>query len=135
MSTDQLKPGYNIIEMDSLDDYSFPESKMGIIEFLRSIDRSLEIKEHLTILGLDSLLFTSYDSIEVCKVIRNVLSRARNDIPQGLIVVFPVEGELRNHNPRLVKSPHDISLIPLFGNRIEKESSVRAYSPFNIEPG
>lgn len=136
MKSDQFNPGYNVVEKDLLNEYPFiPEKELGLIEFLRILRTGQKIDSHIRVLGLDSVLFKSEKPEETCKVIRNILSKAREDIPPGLIIVFPIDAELRNHNPRIFKDSNNVKLNHLFGNRIQKEVSGRAHSSFNIEPG
>jgi len=133
---DHAQPGYNIIESQYLRNYIIPEDTMGFIQFMRNIHRKrLNKKAEYLVTGLDRILYESETPKEVAKTIREELVEARKWIPRGLVVIFPIEGELRGREdyPILHLSDVDIDLRQLFGNRIERKSVARCFASFDIE--
>ena len=133
---DNAQPGYNIIESKYLKNYIVPEEKMGLMQFMRNIKRKkVNNRSEYIITGLDRIIYESKNAKETLRIIRKELVKAKRWIPRGLVLFFPVEGELggKEDRPHLTFHNIEVDLKQLFGNRIERKSIIRCHASFDIE--
>lgn len=111
---------YNLIKQDKIE---FPcQETIGLIEFLRRVQRQERLPDSLRVQGLDAVLEEAQDTTETAKVMRNLLAkRSEYMARQGSLVVFPVRASLEEAGgPRMYVGSKPIDLSHLFGNRLER---------------
>ena len=135
--TDRAQPGYNIVEAQYLSNYIIPKDKIGFIQFMRQLrKKQLNKKSEYLVKGLDKILGEIEDIETIAKVVREELANAREWIPRGIVLLFPVQGELRGRvNEPILHLDNKINcdLKQFFGNRIERKGVARCFASFEIE--
>jgi len=125
-----MEVGYNLVERRLIGkEFEEIEDKLSVIEFLRRLKRKQEIKPRICVIGLDeALLGDKY----IAGYIREVLVDSIN-ILRTYIIQFQMNGLLTfNREPKIRYRGKEISLTPLFGNRIKMKSIGYFHSPVNI---
>jgi hypothetical protein len=120
-----MTTNYNLIEEDE-DSYRCEET-VGLIEFLRRVQRKEALPNPLRVTGLDTVLGEAEDTTATAAVIRNVLaSRSEWMARQDVFVVFPMWADLEEaghpvaYLPKRGTSPKHVQLSALFGNRLTR---------------
>lgn len=111
---------YNLIEQDK-DGFRCQET-VGLVEFLRRVQRKEPLPKSLRVQGLETVLEEAQDTTETAKVMRNLLA-GRNEYMgrQNAFVVFSVRANLEEAgSPRMYVRDKRIDLRDLFGNRLER---------------
>jgi hypothetical protein len=122
--------GYNLVERKLLGkEFEEIEEKISIIEFLRMLQRKQAIKPKISVIGFDEVLLSEG---KISSYIRSILVRSTN-ILWNHIIQFPINGELvLNQEPKIRYKHKEISLTPIFGNRLMPKAIGYFHSPFNI---
>jgi hypothetical protein len=122
--------GYNLVERKLLGkEFEEIEEKISIIEFLRMLQRGQTIKPKISVIGFDEVLLSEG---KISSYIRNILVRSTS-ILWNHIIQFPINGELvLNREPKIRYMGREISLTPIFGNRLMSKAVGYFYSPLNI---
>jgi len=125
-----MEVGYNLVERAFLGkEFEEMEDRLSIIEFLRRLKRRQRIKPRICVTGLDEALIGDES---VAEYIREILVESTN-ILRTCIVQFPLNGSLIfNRTPKIKYKGREISLTPIFGNRITMKSMGFFHSPVNI---
>lgn len=120
-----MATNYNLIEKGE-DSYRYEET-VGLVEFLRRVQRKEALPNPLRVAGLDTVLEEAEDTTATAAVIRNVLaSRSEWMARQDVFVVFPMWADLEESGhpvaylPKGSKSPKRVRLSALFGNRLTR---------------
>lgn len=116
---------YNLVEQER-DDYRCQRT-VGLIEFLRRVEREEPLPNPVRVSGLDVVFSIAEDTSQTAKVMRNLLAeRSPYMASQGTFVVFPVRGSLEESGgPKLYLPGKTVDLRNLFGNRLERISRYR----------
>jgi hypothetical protein len=125
-----MEVGYNLIERKSIGkEFEEIEEKMSIIEFLRRLHRKQNINPKISVTGLEEALLTG---TETARYIRRMLIKSIATL-RTYIIQFPINGELTlNKEPKIRYRSKEISLTPIFGNRIKPLTIGFFHSPPNI---
>ena len=125
-----MEVGYNLIERKLMGkEFEEIEEKMSIIEFLRRLHRREAINRKISVTGLEEALLTG---IETATYIRRTLVNSIAML-RTHIIQFPINGELTlNREPKIRYRSKEISLTPIFGNRIKTKTIGFFHSPPNI---
>ena len=123
---------YNLVEREK-DDYPC-EATMGLIEFLRRVQRKEPLPNPIRACGLDVVLSVADDTTETAIVIRNLLAqRSEYMAHQRTFVVFPVRGSLEESGgPKLYLSNKVVDLRDMFGNRLDRATRHRFVAKCNL---
>ncbi len=120
-----MATNYNLIERDQ-DNYRCEET-VGLVEFLRRVQRQEPLPNPLRVTGLDTVLEEAEDTARTAGVIRNLLAeRSEWMARQDVFVVFPMWADLEEaghpvaHLPKDSTSPKRVRLSVLFGNRLTR---------------
>lgn len=111
---------YNLIEQDK-DEFRYQET-VGLVEFLRRVQREELLPKSLRVQGLETVLEEAQDTTETAKLIRNLLAM-RNEYMgrQNPFIAFSVRASLEEaRGPRMFVGDKRIDLRDLFGNRLER---------------
>lgn len=111
---------YNLVEHDK-DDYSCQRT-MGLIEFLRRVQREGPLPISVRVSGLDVVLSVGEDTSQTAKVMRNLLAEHSDYMArQRTFVVFPLRGSLEESGgPKLYLGNKAVDLRDMFGNRLDR---------------
>jgi len=125
-----MEVGYNLVERKYLGkEFEEISEKISIIEFLRRLQRGQIIKPKISVVGLDEVLLSGG---KISFYIRSLLVKSTG-ILWNHIIQFPIDGDLvLNREPKIMYRGREISLIPIFGNRLVPKADGYFYSPFNI---
>jgi hypothetical protein len=122
--------GYNLVERKHLGkEFEEISEKISIIEFLRRLHRRQAVKPKISVVGLDEALLSDG---KISLYIRGLLVRSTS-LLWNHIIQFPIDGDLvLNREPKIRYRGREISLIPIFGNRIVPKADGYFHSPLNI---
>lgn len=122
--------GYNLIEAKLIGkEFEEIKEKISIIEFLRRLQRKQMISQKISVSGLGNVLLAGEETL---RFIRKVLTSSTNML-RTHIIQFPIRGELTlNREPKMRYRTREISLTPIFGNRIKLKTIGYFHSPPNI---
>jgi hypothetical protein len=122
--------GYNLVERKHLGkDFEEISEKISVIEFLRKLQRRQTIESKISVVGLDEALLSG-DKISL--YIRSLLVRSTG-LLWNHIIQFLIDGDLvLNREPKIRYRGREISLTPIFGNRLAPKADGHFHSPFNI---
>jgi len=125
-----MEVGYNLIERKLMGkEFEEIKEKMSIIEFLRRLHRRQTINQKISVTGLEEVLLTGP---ETARYIRGILINSTNTL-RTHIIQFPINGELTlNKEPKIRYKSKEISMTPIFGNRIKLKTIGFFHSPPNI---
>lgn len=132
---------YNLIEQDQ-DTFRCQET-MGLVEFLRRVQRREPLPNSLRIQGLDAVLKEAQDTTETARVMRNLLAM-RNEYMarQNVLVVFPMRADLEESGrqavarlPKGSKKPKKFYVRDLFGNRWQRPNAYSFKAGYNLTRG
>jgi len=125
-----MEVGYNFVERKLLGkEFEEIEEKMSIVEFLRRLNRKHAIDQKISVTGFEEALLTEGDAANyIRKILKTSISILRTRIMQ-----FPINGELTlNREPKIRFKSRELSLTPIFGNRIKPKTIGYFHSPPNI---
>ena len=125
-----MEVGYNLIER-KLIGKGFEEikDKISIIEFLRRLRRRQTINQKIAVTGLEEALLAGE---ETARYIRKILVDSTSML-RVHIIQFPINGEIvLNREPKIRYKAKEVSIAPIFGNRIKPKTIGYFYSPPNI---
>jgi len=127
LTTMKMKAGYNLVEKRSIGkEFEEIKDKMSIIEFCRKLKRNEQIKKMISVTGLEEALALGD---EIARYIRGILVNSVGML-RGHIIQFPINGELRLYKePKIKYKDSEISLTPIFGNRLKQERPGFFHSP------
>jgi len=122
--------GYNFVERKHIGrEFEEIGGKISIIEFLRRLQRRQAINPKISVAGLDEML---YLDVKISSYIRGILVKSTG-ILWNHIIQFPIDGDLvLNREPKIRYRGKEISLTPIFGNRLVPKADGYFHSPFNI---
>ena len=122
--------GYNLIEAKLIGkEFEEIKERISIIEFFRRLQRKQMISQKISVGGLGDALLTGKETL---RYIRKVLTSSTNML-RTHIIQFPIHGELTlNREPKMRYKAREISLTPIFGNRIKLKTIGYFHSPPNI---
>jgi hypothetical protein len=122
--------GYNFVERKYLGkEFEEINEKMSIIEFLRRLHRRQAMKPKISVVGLDEVLLSDD---KISSYIRSLLVKSIG-LLWNHIIQFPINGDLvLNREPKIRYKGKEISLTPIFGNRLVLKADGYFHSPFNI---
>jgi hypothetical protein len=125
-----MEVGYNLVERKLLGkEFEEINEKISIIEFLRRLQREQALELKISVVGLDELLLSGD---KISSYVRSLLVKSTG-ILWNHIIQFPIDGELvLNREPKIKYRGREISLTPIFGNRLMPKADGYFYSPFNI---
>jgi hypothetical protein len=125
-----MEVGYNLVERKHLGkEFEEISEKISIIEFLRRLQREQALELKISVVGLDELLLSGD---KISSYVRSLLVKSTG-ILWNHIIQFPIDGELvLNREPKIKYRGREISLTPIFGNRLMPKADGYFYSPFNI---
>jgi hypothetical protein len=125
-----MEVGYNLVERKLLGkEFEEISEKISIIEFLRRLQRGQALELKISVVGLDELLLSGD---KISSYVRSLLVKSTG-ILWNHIIQFPIDGELvLNREPKIKYRGREISLTPIFGNRLMPKADGYFYSPFNI---
>lgn len=125
-----MEVGYNLVERKLVGkEFEVINEKMSIIEFLRRLRKGQVIEKKISVVGLDELMLSGN---EISSYIRSLLVESTG-ILWNRIIQFPVDGDLvLNREPKIKYRGREISLTPIFGNRLVPKATGYFYAPFNI---
>jgi hypothetical protein len=125
-----MEVGYNLVERKLLGkEFEEISEKISIIEFLRRLQRGQALELKISVVGLDELLLFGD---KISSYVRSLLVKSTG-ILWNHIIQFPIDGELvLNREPKIKYRGREISLTPIFGNRLMPKADGYFYSPFNI---
>jgi hypothetical protein len=125
-----MEVGYNLVERKHLgNEFEEINEKISIIEFLRRLQREQALELKISVVGLDELLLSGD---KISSYVRSLLVKSTG-ILWNHIIQFPIDGELvLNREPKIKYRGREISLTPIFGNRLMPKADGYFYSPFNI---
>jgi hypothetical protein len=125
-----MEVGYNLVERKLLgNEFEEISEKISIIEFLRRLQRGQALELKISVVGLDELLLSGD---KISSYVRSLLVKSTG-ILWNHIIQFPIDGELvLNREPKIKYRGREISLTPIFGNRLMPKADGYFYSPFNI---
>ena len=125
-----MEVGYNLVERKLVGkEFEVINEKISIIDFLRRLRKGQAIKEKISVVGLDELMLSGG---EISSYIRSLLVESTG-ILWNRIIQFPVDGDLvLNREPKIKYRGREISLTPIFGNRLVPKAAGYFYSQFNI---
>jgi hypothetical protein len=125
-----MEVGYNLVERKLVGkEFEVINEKMSIIEFLRRLRKGQVIEKKISVVGLDELMLSGG---EISSYIRSLLVESTG-ILWNRIIQFPVDGDLvLNREPKIKYRGREISLTPIFGNRLVPKTTGYFYAPFNI---
>ncbi|MEM4521370.1 MAG: hypothetical protein QXF23_06585 [Candidatus Bathyarchaeia archaeon] len=125
-----MEVGYNIVEKSLIGkEFESIEEKISIIEFLRRLRRKKPVNRKIAVIGLEEALLTGEETARYIKrILVNSTSTLRTNIIQ-----FQINGELiLDKEPKIRYKSKEISLTPIFGNRIKPKTIGYFHSPPNI---
>jgi len=132
-----MATNYNLIEEDK-DEIRCKET-VGLIEFLRRVQRQEPLPNPLRVTGLDTVLEEAEDTARTAGVIRNLLAeRSEWMARQDVFVVFPMWADLEESGHPVAYLPKDskgakrIRLSVLFGNRLTRSERYRFQAGSNV---
>jgi len=125
-----MEVGYNLIEKKMIGKgFEEIEDKISIIEFLRRLYGRQTINQKIAVTGLEEALLSSE---ETARYIRKVLVDSTSML-RAHIIQFPINGELvLNREPKIKYKAKEVSVAPIFGNRIKPKTIGFFHSPPNI---
>ncbi|MEM0011078.1 MAG: hypothetical protein QW424_01485 [Candidatus Bathyarchaeia archaeon] len=125
-----MEVGYNIVEKSLIGkEFENIEEKISIIEFLRRLRRKQPVNRRIAVIGLEEALLTGE---ETARYIRRILVDSTY-ILRANIIQFQINGELiLDKEPKIRYKSKEVSLTPIFGNRIKPKTIGYFYSPPNI---
>jgi len=125
-----MEVGYNLVEIKLIGkEFEEIEDKISIIEFLRRLRRRQTINKKIAVTGLEEALSAGE---EIARYIRKILVDSTSML-RAHIIQFPINGELiLNREPKIKYKAKEVSLTPLFGNRIKPKTIGFFHSPPNI---
>ncbi|MEM2779203.1 MAG: hypothetical protein QXH00_10995 [Candidatus Jordarchaeales archaeon] len=125
-----MEVGYNIVEKSLIGkEFENIEEKISIIEFLRRLHRKKPVNRKIAVIGLEEALLTGE---ETARYIRRTLINSTSTLRTN-IIQFQINGELiLDKEPKIRYKSKEISLTPIFGNRIKPKTIGYFHSPPNI---
>jgi len=125
-----MEVGYNIVEKSLIGkEFESIEEKISIIEFLRRLHRKKPVNRKIAVIGLEEALLTGE---ETARYIRRTLVNSTSTLRTN-IIQFQINGELiLDKEPKIRYKSKEISLTPIFGNRIKPKTIGYFHSPPNI---
>jgi len=125
-----MEVGYNLIEKKMIGKgFEEIEDKISIIEFLRRLYGRQTINQKIAVTGLEEALLSSE---ETARYIRKILVDSTSML-RAHIIQFPINGELvLNREPKIKYKAKEVSVAPIFGNRIKPKTIGFFHSPPNI---
>ena len=125
-----MEVGYNLIERKLIGkEFEEIEDKISIIEFLRRLREKQTINQRIAVTGLEELLLAG---VETARYIRKILVGCTSML-RAHIIQFPINGELvLNREPKITYKAKEVSIAPIFGNRIRPKTIGYFHSPPNI---
>jgi hypothetical protein len=125
-----MEVGYNLIERKLIGKgFEEIEDKISVIEFLRRLRQKQTINQKIAVTGLEEALLAVE---EIAKYVRKILLDSTNML-RTHIIQFPINGELiLNREPKIKYKAKEVSLTPIFGNRIKPKTIGLFHSPPNI---
>jgi len=125
-----MEVGYNLIERKMVGkDFEEIEDKISIIEFLRKLHRRQTINQRIAVTGLEEALLSGEETV---RYIRKILVDSTGML-RAHIIQFPINGEIvLNREPKIRYKAKEVSITPIFGNRIRPKAIGYFHSPPNI---
>jgi hypothetical protein len=125
-----MEVGYNLIERKLVGKgFEEIEDKISIIEFLRRLRGRQTISQKIAVTGLEEALLAGE---ETARYIRKILVDSTSML-RAHIIQFPINGEIvLNREPKIKYKVKEVSIVPIFGNKIKPKTIGYFYSPPNI---
>jgi len=125
-----MEVGYNLIERKLVGkEFEEIEAKISIIEFLRRLRGRQTVNQRIAVIGLEEALLSGE---KTARYVRNILVESTGML-RAHIIQFPINGELvLNREPKIRYKAKEVSIAPIFGNRIKPKTIGFFHSPPNI---